>query len=816
MVAVLFLAACTGVEAQPTILSQPLSILNLLLGGDATFQVVATSPVTTHLHYQWLRNGVRIPGATNSTYTITGTQATDCGAYSVRVNDEVAVVESSTAELTVSILTIVNDLLSSVWNLLDPDSGDGKGSNVGDTNQPGEPYIVPGDPGGSAVWYSWTPTKGVLGLLSPNTGVATFTTLGSDFDTILGVYTGSVPNELAAVPSAINDDDTAGYLCSRISFNYTCGTTYLIAVDGYFGAQGNVVLNWDLDPGDSLPSAVATPAPIAATGAAAVQLSSPWPGDECGWLYNGVVVATKASSFTVTNVADDTVGAYVARYTTADGEVAYAQPIQVQLNTLQDGTTATNSIAWNKFLESASAPYITKAQSKLKMDGGGDSRGYSVCQVFSTEGNSDEPGEPIVCNQDAGSPGWYSYVTPVAGSLVINTAGSGFNTVLGVYVGPGNSFSTLTNIGCGYTTNYALNGQPVVYIPNVPAGQTNYIVVEGENGVGGTVHLNIGLGAPVSIDVPPTNQFAGPGTNVTLAVSASGAGPLSYFWEFNGTNIPGATNGTLTVNMQAAEAGTYTVVVSNLVSVTATQAVLSLVLPPAIVNQPSDQAVPVASSATFNCSATGGNPLGYQWQFRGTNCLLETNSSLTLTNVQVSNAGGYACLVTNPVGVVTSSVATLIVQTAPAINTQPLTHTVSCGSTASLTVAASGSPAPAYQWFFNGVFVGETNSVLSIPNFQAANEGTYSVVISNILGVAASAPAVLLLDGPSRINSFGLANGAFQLEFVGAVGSGCIIEASSDLINWVPLMTNNATNGFLDFCDTNTSLNGRFYRAVTN
>jgi hypothetical protein len=184
--------------------------------------------------------------------------------------------------------------------------------------------------------------------------------------------------------------------------------------------------------------------------------------------------------------------------------------------------------------------------------------------------------------------------------------------------------------------------------------------------------------------------------------------------------------------------------------------------------------------------------------------------------VQISNAGGYSCLVTNLVGGVTSSTATLIVQTAPAINTQPLTHTVSCGGTASLTVAVSGSPEPVYQWFFNGVLVGETNSVLSISNFQSANQGTYSVIASNILGVAASTPAVLLLDGPARINSFGLANGAFQLEFVGAVGSGCVIEASSDLINWVPLMTNNATNGFLDFCDTNTSLNGRFYRAVTN
>lgn len=813
----MFFAACTGVHAQPTILSQPLSILNILLGGKATFQVVASSPATTNLQYQWMRNGVRIPGATNSSYAVANAQATDCGAYSVRVNDGVALVESSTAELTADILSIVGDLLNSVWNLLDPTSGDGRGSNVGMTNLPGSPDIVSGDPGGSAVWYSWTPTKGLLGLLSPNSGVATFTTLGSDFDTIVGVYTGTAPSNLVAVPTAINDDDTAGYLCSRVSFNYTIGTPYLVAVDGYYGAQGNIVLNWNLDPGDSLPTAVATAGPIAATGTTSIKLSTPWPGEKCDWLFNGVVVAKGTTNLTVTNVTDSTVGSYVARFTTSGGEVTYAQPTPLQLNTLQDGTTATNSIAWNKFRDSARSPYVPQPPSKMKMDGGGDSRGYSVCQVFSTEGNSDEPGEPVVCNQNGGSPGWYSYVTPVAGSLVISTAGSGFNTILGVYVGRGNGFSTLTNIGCNYTTNYILNGQPVVYIPNVPANQTNYIVVEGENGAAGTVHLNIDLGAPATIDIPPTNQTAGPGTNVTLAVSAHGATPLSYFWEFNGTNIPGATDGVLTVtNMQASEAGTYTVVVSNLVSMAVTQAVLSLVLPPAIVNQPANQAVPVASSAKFSCAATGGVPLAYQWRFGGTNCLLETNSSLTLTNVQTTNAGNYTCFVTNLVGVVTSSVAVLTIQTAPGITTQPVSHTVSSNSTASLSVTAGGSPTPAYQWYFNGASLGDTNSALSIPSFQCANQGTYRVVVSNVMGTITSAPAVLLLDGPCRISSFGLANGGFQLEFAGAAGSNYVIEASSDLVTWVPLVTNDAPNGLLDFCDTNISLSGRFYRAVTN
>ncbi len=433
--------------------------------------------------------------------------------------------------MTLNILDLLGD---TVLDLLSITSGKIRGSNAGDTSQPGEPEIVPGDPGGSTVWYSWTPLLG---------GVATFSTLGSGFDTVLGVYTGSAPNNLTPVPSAINNDDGAGYLCSQVSFNASALTTYLIGVDGYYGSQGNIALTWSMKLGDSLPNASPTPTAVTAISAAAVQLSNPW-GKNCDWLFNNVLIATNTNYLTITNLNDATVGSYTARFTTASGSVVYSRPTSLQENTLQDGSTATNAVAWNKFLDAANSPYapIPPMQG---MAGGGDTRGYSVSQTFSTIGNPDEPGEPIVCNQNGGSPAWFSYVTPVSGTILINTAGSTFNTILGVYVGSPNSFGTLTNIGCGYTTNYTIEGQPVVSIPNVPANQTNYIVVEGENAASGTVHLNINLGTPVSINMPPGDQSSGPGTTVSLSCTANGSTPITYYWQFNGTNIPAATNGTL-------------------------------------------------------------------------------------------------------------------------------------------------------------------------------------------------------------------------------------------------------------------------------
>jgi hypothetical protein len=99
------------------------------------------------------------------------------------------------------------------------------------TRQTGEPQHA-GHPGGRSVWFRWT---------APRERVYTFTTEGSDYDTLLGVYRGSSVGGLTAVAS---DDDSAGGGRSRVSFHASAGTTYSIAVDGEAGASGLAKLNW--------------------------------------------------------------------------------------------------------------------------------------------------------------------------------------------------------------------------------------------------------------------------------------------------------------------------------------------------------------------------------------------------------------------------------------------------------------------------------------------------------------------------------------------------------------------------------------------
>ncbi len=91
---------------------------------------------------------------------------------------------------------------------------------------------------------------------------------------------------------------------------------------------------------------------------------------------------------------------------------------------------------------------------------------------------------------------------------------------------------------------------------------------------------------------------------------------------------------------------------------------------PSITAQPSSQAVPAGSATTFTVTATGTMPLSYQWRFNGTNVAGATGTSLSLSNVQLTQAGSYSVRVTNAFGSVLSSNALLTV-TLPQTNCLP-------------------------------------------------------------------------------------------------------------------------------------------------
>jgi hypothetical protein len=82
---------------------------------------------------------------------------------------------------------------------------------------------------------------------------------------------------------------------------------------------------------------------------------------------------------------------------------------------------------------------------------------------------------------------------------------------------------------------------------------------------------------------------------------------------------------------------------------------------PALTVQPAGQVATAGGTVQLLAMAAGLQPLCYQWQWNGTNIADATNATLSLTNVQSAQAGGYAVVVTNVAGSVTSIVASLTV-----------------------------------------------------------------------------------------------------------------------------------------------------------
>ncbi len=262
-----------------------------------------------------------------------------------------------------------------------------------------------------------------------------------------------------------------------------------------------------------------------------------------------------------------------------------------------------------------------------------------------------------------------------------------------------------------------------------------------------------------AIQTQPQSQTVGQGQSVNFNVGATGTS-LTYQWFFNTLPISGATASSYSVgSAQSTNAGTYSVTVSNSVnSLSSSNAVLTVIIPPTITNAPQSLTVNQGSNVTFNVSASGTAPFGYQWFFDGGAISAATSSSYTKLNVQPGDAGSYSVIVSNSTGSATSPPAVLAVNMLPtppsiASNAQPQSVIAAQGSNATFTVSPGGSSPFSYQWLFNGGnLAGATGSSYIASNVQTNNAGSYSVIVTNAYGSVTSSFATLTIILPPIIN----------------------------------------------------------------
>ena len=297
---------------------------------------------------------------------------------------------------------------------------------------------------------------------------------------------------------------------------------------------------------------------------------------------------------------------------------------------------------------------------------------------------------------------------------------------------------------------------------------------------------------PPSIIAQPQDQTVFAGSNASFTVQAAATEPFSYQWFFNGAMLAndskhgGADAATLTVsNAQVADAGSFTVTLSNLSGVvTSTPAILTVLQTPSFLTQPTGASVPLGMAAVFNATISGSAPLVCQWQLNGTNIPNATNTTFTVPAVTTSDLGTYRLFVTNVVGQAISDPAPLTLGMVAAWGRNDNGQTaVPFGLTNVIMLAAGEAHSVALRADGMVVAWGATNSgQLNMP-----------ADLSNVVAIAAGSYHTLALRSDGTVvgwgyNTSGQTNVPAGLSNVVAVAAGAAhslaLRADGTVVSW--------------------------------
>jgi Abnormal spindle-like microcephaly-assoc'd, ASPM-SPD-2-Hydin/Immunoglobulin domain/HYR domain/Fn3 associated len=248
-----------------------------------------------------------------------------------------------------------------------------------------------------------------------------------------------------------------------------------------------------------------------------------------------------------------------------------------------------------------------------------------------------EPGEPLHAGKPGSNSIWYAWTAPAKGIATFRTAGSTFDTLMGIYTGT--NVASLATVVSDEDGGGFLSSR-VSY--NTTPGTVYHIAIDGLNGQQGSFVLRWEFTATdtdvAEIDCHPASLTVLPGQDATFTVRATGPS-LTYQWLFNGSEIWGATQSNYTrLDVQPRHVGYYSVRVTS----TATQtvesaaALLEIGLDPNLQSRDKPDDVEALCPAVFapaaGASSVAMGSVGYQ--------ILVSSSTNNLIDCNTTNCGG--------------------------------------------------------------------------------------------------------------------------------------------------------------------------------
>lgn len=865
-------------DGSPQILQPPIG-LTAYTGRDVTLQAAAAGAAP--LSYQWLLDGTNIPAATNPSLFIPNVQSGNAGNYQLLVSNRVSTALSVAAPLNVisnQTLTFLSQTSVSASNVYQG----GKvtlygGAVLGSGPLSYQWFFSPTNKNYTAVPGAMNDTLVMDPALAINTG--NYYVAGSNGFIQPSYQTYAVTS--APVNVRVLFAKTWGYLATDPPFNVTNATAIAVGNVGLGSSSGHYLV---LKSDGKIASWSAGVVAFGQTNVSAlsnyiVTAIAAGLGDSLALKSDGTVYAWGDNLYGETNVPAG-----------LSGVTAIACGDYHDLALKSDGTVAGWGLNSNLQTTNAAATNVVAIAASgrdsiaLRADGSVVTWGFFGGGQISVPFNA--------TNVIAVVAGGTHFLALRANGTVVGWGDNSYGqttiptnwTNIVAIVASGNHSIALRDNGTVLTLGNYYNG-PTLTLGSVPSDLANVIAIasSGDHDLG-----LFGARAPAFTVQPWNRAVPNTTTSVWFVGKCSGVQPVRYQWQFNGSNLPAATNDTLTMNATITntftqknlvlplQSGVYQLIASNAYGVVASKyAKLTVTIPLGLAldatNLPwitsgnaqwygetnvTHDGVDAAQSGgigalqeTILQTTFGTNQPGsysFWWkvsseqdfdilEFR-VNGIVQTNISgeVDWQQVHIPVAAGTNILqwrYSKDVSFDAGQDAGWVDQFAylpapPVITLQPVSQTVNFGTNVTFRITATGgTPDLRYQWRQNGNLIGGNGPLFTLANVARAQNGLYTVTVTNAGGSIVSSNAVLKVLVPQLLGTpMMLSNGTFLLTSTDANGgllspadlANFEVQASTNLVNWATLPNAlSLTNGMLLLQDGGSSnYTTRYYRII--